>query len=203
MADLSSAFVSSQCLVQILDELLRGLDPDGHANEIIADSDGDSLLGCQSRVRRARGSCQQGLYTPQTRSDGGDRDAFEEFFGAVRGALQLKAQHPPKPFEQRSRARVPRVTFQTGVVHARNGRVALEKSRDLEGAAILMPYPQGERFQPTAQQKRRMRIHGAAEVVQLVRDPLDYRRARGNHTANDIRMAVQVFRRTVQADVEP
>src|SRR2546429_18011 len=109
-----------------------------------------------------------------TRSAGGsDRWAAPARGGAARRALELEAQYAAEAGEQAAGARMARMRLETGVIDARERRVAFEKPRDPERTVVLVAHPEGEGLQSAAEQERRVRVQRSAEVVGLVPDALD------------------------------
>src|SRR6185295_14641825 len=99
--------------------------------------------------------------------------------------------------EQLARPRVARMAFEPRIVDASDGSMTREKPCDLQRALVLIAHPQGQRFQPAAEEKCRVRIHRAAQMIELVPDALDHFAAPGDGAGDDVRMAVQIFRRAV------
>ncbi len=94
-------------------------------------------------------------------------------FELLGGAAQLKAQHTAEAAEELAGARVARMALEAGVVHLRDGAVTLEKLRDAQRALILMTNAERERHQASVEQKSRVRVHAAAEMIHAMPDALD------------------------------
>jgi len=69
--------------------------------------------------------------------------------------------------EKLAGARVSWVALETRVVHFRDGAVPLQKLRDPQSALILMTHAQCKGHQAPVEQKRRVRVHAAAQMIHL------------------------------------
>src|SRR5439155_17456428 len=115
-----------------------------------------------------RRPCQKCMYAPEARRNDGNAHLVGKLIGAAGRAFELEAQHAAEAGEQAAGARMSRMRLETGVIDARDRRVAFEKARHPERAVILVAHPEGEGLQSAAEQERRVRVERSAKVVGLV-----------------------------------
>src|ERR1700743_1546205 len=124
------------------------------------------------------------------------------FMNSSAARVEVEDQNAAVSVKQLTGPRMARMTFEARVVHPRHGRMRLQKPRNCEGALILMPDSECQRLEAPVEQKRSVRVHRTAQVIQLVRDLLNQHSRPRNSATNDIRVAVQILRRAVYRQIE-
>ena len=95
-----------------------------------------------------------------------------------------------------------RIAFEPGIVDAGDLAPPFEEPRDLERALVLIAHAHEERLDPSVQQKRRVRIERASEVVELVLDLPDVLAAPHDGAGYDVGVSIHVLRAAVEGEVE-
>ncbi len=149
-------------------------------------------------MRSGRRTREQRLNSAKTRRDDRDRRAPHELVRALGRRAQLEAQHTTEAAEEFTGALVSWMRFKAGVVHACHFGTRLQELRNPQRALVLVTHAKRQRLEAAIQQESRVRIHAAAEMIELVTDALDRLLAAGDGAANDVGVPVQVFGRAVQ-----
>jgi hypothetical protein len=80
--------------------------------------------------------------------------------------------------------------------------MTLEPLRNVLRRRVLMAHSHDERLQPSVEEKGRVRIERAAQMIQAVGNPLDPMSRPDHGTGDDVGMAVEVLRSAVQYQIE-
>src|SRR5207237_10135884 len=129
---------STQCLFKILQQVLGRLDPDRQAQQRIPDAEAQAIFAREPGVRGGRRPSQQCMHAAEARRNDENAHLAGKLIGAARRALELEAQYAAEAGEQAAGARMSRMRLETGVIDARDRRVAFEKPRDPERAVVLV-----------------------------------------------------------------
>src|SRR5437016_3786471 len=120
---------SVQRLGEVLDEVVRMLEPDREADEVFGRARARPFAR-RAMLDEALDSAERGRADEELRlRDGGD--------GALAPAVRLERQHPSEARHLAARDLVSRMRFEPGVVHGAHGALPLEEARDDEGARAL------------------------------------------------------------------
>src|SRR5271154_3120232 len=188
----------AQRVLEILYQVVARFEAYRQPDESVTDSRACTFRGGQARVRSGCRPRDQSLDATETRRANRYRHAIHETLRRVEAARQLETQHAAEAVEQLARAQMIGVTFEPGIVHARDRAMLLEPARNLERALVLMPHAQRERLHPAMQQKACVRIEAAAEVVQRMLHILDQLRAPDHGARDDVGVAVEILGAAVQ-----
>src|SRR5713101_1854563 len=154
-------------------------------------------MGCYCRPH------QQCLDPAEARGVLRKSEPADEFLCRLDSTAKLETQYSAEAGKQLIRAAMTRMARQPCVSNARNGILPFEKLRYLQRAFVLVSHPHGQRLQASTQQKARMRIQAAAEMVQEMRD-LIYKVAASDYSAGyDVVVAAEVFCGAVESEIKP
>src|SRR5262249_18640196 len=118
---------SPERLLEVLEQVLGGLDADREAQQAVTDPETLAILARETRVRSGRRARQERMHAPQARRDRRDPYPGGELIGTLGRTLKLEGEPAAEAGEQAPGALVPRVAFEPRVVPPGDGAVRLEK----------------------------------------------------------------------------
>src|SRR5215213_6003788 len=172
--------------VEVLDQIVRGLDAHGEADQAVGDAEPAPVFGIDAGMAAERRPRDQALDAPEADRLAGDLRPLDEADRGLLSSIELEAQHAAATGKQLAGPRVARMARESRIIDLGHPGSRLEKARDPQGALVLMAHPQGERLHPPMEQETGVRIERAAEVVELMADPLDEIRAADDRARHDV-----------------
>src|SRR5688572_27347999 len=89
-----------QCLVEILDQIFRRLEPHRDPDQAVGDAEFLAIRRRHSRMRGRGRPGDQRFHASETGRPDRDLDLFNETFSSLEPALQLDAQNPAEAVKQ-------------------------------------------------------------------------------------------------------
>jgi len=128
-----------QCLSEVFHQIIGRFDPHRQTNEPFCNPGMLPILARHPRMRRGGRPRDKRFDSAQTGCHNRQRRPSYEVIRLFSAALQLETQHTAEAFEQLARARVARVTLESGIVDTCDRGMAFEELGELERALVLKP----------------------------------------------------------------